>query len=59
MPAQNHLISTAQAARRLGVSPNTVRNFIADNKLKGYKVGRLIKLNSAEVEVFITEIDNS
>ena len=59
MPAQNHLISTAQAAGRLGVSPNTVRNFIADNKLKGYKVGRLIKLNSAEVEVFITEIDNS
>lgn len=56
MSTNPRLISTAQAASRLQVSPNTIRNFIADGKLKGYKVGRLIKLNSAEVDAFITEI---
>lgn len=52
------LISTAQAAKRLGVHPNTVREFIANNQLKGYRVGRLIKLDATAIEAFITEIDN-
>lgn len=51
-------ISTTKAAERLNVSPNTVRSFIADGKLKGYKVGRLIKVDTAEVDSFATEIDN-
>ena len=50
------LISTAAAAKRLGVHPNTIRSFIADKKLKGYNVGRLIRLDAAEVEDFIKEI---
>jgi excisionase family DNA binding protein len=50
-PAQ--LISTAKAAERLGVSPNTGRSLIAQGLIKGYKVGRLIKLDSEAVENFI------
>lgn len=51
------LISTKQAAIRLGVHPNTIRTFIAENKLKGYRVGRLIRLDAADVEDFIREIE--
>lgn len=50
------LISTAAAADRLGVHPNTIRGFIAENRLKGYKVGRLIRVDAAEIEDFIKEI---
>jgi excisionase family DNA binding protein len=50
------LISTAAAAKRLGVHPNTIRGFIANKQLKGYNVGRLIRLDAAEVEDFIKEI---
>lgn len=50
------LVSTADAAERLGVHPNTIRNFIANQHLKGYYVGRLIRLDAAEVEDFIKEI---
>lgn len=48
------LISTIKAAEILDVSPNTVRKFIADGKLKGYNVGRLLKLDAAEVDKFLT-----
>jgi len=50
------LISTAAAAKRLSVHPNTIRGFIADKQLKGYRVGRLIRLDAAEIEDFIKEI---
>ena len=50
------LISTAAAAERLGVHPNTIRSLIADKKLKGFTVGRLIRLDATEVEDFIKEI---
>jgi excisionase family DNA binding protein len=41
------------------VSPGTVRQFIADGKLRGYKVGRLIKCDVNEVDALIITIDNS
>jgi excisionase family DNA binding protein len=50
------LISTAAAAERLNVHPNTIRSYIATNQLKGYVIGRLVKLDAAEVENFIQEI---
>lgn len=50
------LISTAQAAKRLDVSPITIRRFIAEKQLKGYRVGRSIKLSAQDVEDFIIEM---
>jgi excisionase family DNA binding protein len=50
------LISTEAAAKRLGVHPDTIRSFIANKQLKGYNVGRLTRLDAAEVEDFIKEI---
>ncbi len=48
-----------QSRRTIERLPNTIRSFIADGKLKGYQVGRLIKLNASKVDSFATEIDNS
>ena len=48
--SQRRLISTTKAADRLNVSPGTIRTFIADGKLRGYKVGRLIKCDIKEVD---------
>ncbi|WP_155770639.1 helix-turn-helix domain-containing protein [Mycobacterium asiaticum] len=54
--SKRQLISTAKAATLLNVSPNTVRSFIANGKLKGYRVGRLIKVDAAEIENFIDRV---
>jgi excisionase family DNA binding protein len=58
VPARR-LISTTKAADRLNVSPGTIRQFIADGKLRGYKVGRLIKVDIKEVDALIQVVDNS
>lgn len=50
------LISTTKAAALLNVSPNTVRSFIADGKLKSYKVGRLIKVDAAEINAYLDRV---
>lgn len=51
--SKRQLISTTKAARILNISPNTVRSFIADGKFKGYKVGRLVKVDAADIDAFI------
>jgi excisionase family DNA binding protein len=49
--ARHELISTAQAARRLGVSPNTIRNYVADGQLTAIRVGpKLLKFDADEVD---------
>nr|WP_109401005.1 helix-turn-helix domain-containing protein [Mycolicibacter sinensis] len=53
---RRQLISTTKAAERLNVSPNTIRQFIADGKLKGYKVGRLVKVDAAEIEAYLDKV---
>jgi excisionase family DNA binding protein len=58
MPARQ-LISTTKAALLLNVSPSTVRQFIADGKFKGYKVGRLVKVNAAEIEAYLDRVASS
>ncbi|WP_083073555.1 helix-turn-helix domain-containing protein [Mycobacterium heidelbergense] len=50
------LISTTVAAERLDVSPNTVRAFIADGKFKGYKVGRLVKVDATDIEAYLDRV---
>lgn len=57
--SQRRLISTTKAADRLNVSPGTVRQFIADGRLTGYKVGRLIKVDVNQLDALVITIDNS
>ena len=46
-------LSTAQAARRLGVTARTLYRFIDDGALPAYKFGRVIRLQQGEVDRFI------
>ncbi|ASW94671.1 helix-turn-helix domain-containing protein [Mycobacterium intracellulare] len=54
--SKRQLISTTKAAERLDVSPNTVRQFVADGRFKGYKVGRLVKVDAAEIEGYLDRV---
>ena len=47
-------LSTAEAARRLGVSLRTLYKFIDEGHVPAYKFGRVIRLQEAEVDGFIS-----
>lgn len=47
---RRQLISTAQAAQELDVSPRTVRRYIATGRLRAFRVGpRMVKVDAADV----------
>ena len=54
--SQRKLISTPKAAERLNISPNTIRKLIAAGRLTGYKVGRLVKVDSVEIEAYLDRV---
>lgn len=46
-------LSTKEAARRLGVTPRTLYRFIDDGQLVAHRMGRVIRVQEAEVADFI------
>lgn len=46
-------LSTQAAARRLGVTPRTLYRFIDQGDLPAYRMGRVIRLKTADVDAFI------
>lgn len=46
-------LSTADAARRLGITARTLYRFIDEGQLPAYRFGRVIRLKEAEVDGFI------
>jgi excisionase family DNA binding protein len=46
-------LSTAEAARRLGVTARTLYRFIDEGLVPAYRFGRVIRLKEAEVDEFI------
>lgn len=44
------LVSLAEAAARYDVNPRTVRRRIADGTITGYRVGRLVRVDLAELD---------
>jgi excisionase family DNA binding protein len=48
-----HWMSTAEAARRLGITPRTLYRFIDEGQLPAYRFGRVIRLKASEVDAFI------
>ena len=46
-------LSTAEAARRLGITPRTLYRFIDEGQLPAYRFGRVIRLKRLEVDSFI------
>lgn len=46
-------LSTAEAANRLGITPRTLYRFIDEGQVPAYRMGRVIRLKSHEVDAFI------
>ena len=48
-------MSTAEAAKSLGITPRTLYRFIDEGQLPAYRFGRVIRLKAAEVEAFVDD----
>jgi excisionase family DNA binding protein len=46
-------LSTAEAAKRLGITPRTLYRFIDQGDIPAYRFGRVIRLKATEVDSFI------
>ncbi len=46
-------LSTADAAKYLGITPRTLYRFIDEGQIAGYRFGRVIRLKQADVDTFI------
>ncbi|MEY2419964.1 MAG: hypothetical protein QOI95_31 [Acidimicrobiaceae bacterium] len=46
-------LSTAEAAKRLGITPRTLYRFIDQGDIPAYRFGRVIRLKADEVDGFI------
>lgn len=52
-PAETRWLSTADAAKRLGITPRTLYRFIDEGQLPAYRFGRVIRLKQSEIDEFI------
>jgi excisionase family DNA binding protein len=56
-PRASELITTNEAAKRLNVHRNTITLWIAEGKLKAYKVGgRLVRIDPDSLDNLVKEI---
>ena len=46
-------LSTAAAARRLGITPRTLYRFIDEGDVPAYRFGRVIRLKQSDVDQYI------
>lgn len=46
-------LSTADAAKRVGITPRTLYRFIDNGEVPAYRFGRVIRLKESEVDTFI------
>lgn len=46
-------LSTAAAARRLGITPRTLYRFIDEGDVPAYRFGRVIRLKQSDVDAYI------
>jgi excisionase family DNA binding protein len=52
-PSPIEWMGTQEAARYLGVTPRTLYRFINDGRVAAYKIGRVIRLQRADLDGFI------
>jgi excisionase family DNA binding protein len=48
-------LSTAEAAKRLGITPRTLYRFMNEGQLAGFRFGRVIRLKATDVDAFIEQ----
>lgn len=46
-------MTTQEASRRMGVTPRTLYRFIDEGDIPAYKMGRVFRVQKADVDVFI------
>ena len=49
--------SVKEIAKKVGVHPNTVRNWIESGELKAYKLGRVLRIKKEDFDDFAKETD--
>ncbi len=55
MTSSTDWLSTAEAAKALGITPRTLYRFINEGQIPAYRFGRVIRLKSSEVDDFIEQ----
>ncbi|MCB1038056.1 MAG: helix-turn-helix domain-containing protein [Acidimicrobiales bacterium] len=53
MAAPIQWLSTAEAAKYLGITPRTLYRFIDEGQIAGFRFGRVIRLRQEDVDAFI------
>src|SRR5436190_1638848 len=53
------LLTIKEAARKLGVHWQTVRNYIQKEQLKSFKFGRTIRIQKGDLDEFIKNLDTN
>jgi excisionase family DNA binding protein len=48
-------LSTQEAARRLGITTRTLYRFVDQGELPAYRMGRVIRLQAADIDEFIAK----
>lgn len=48
-------LSTADAAKSLGITPRTLYRFIDQGELPAYRFGRVIRVKRADIDAFIDQ----
>lgn len=48
-------LTVKEAAKKLRIHPETVRRFIREKKIKGYKVGKSILLKQNDMDSFVSK----
>lgn len=50
------LITTGEFAKRIGVHPRTVRRMISAGKIRGYRVGSLLRIDEDEIAQILVPV---
>lgn len=53
MTSSSEWLSTAEAAKTLGITSRTLYRFINEGQLPAYRFGRVIRLKRVEVDTFV------
>lgn len=50
------LLTTEDAAKRLGLHPETVRRFLREGTLRGVKIGRKHRIEESEIAAYVERL---
>ncbi len=55
MKERDHMLTSAEAGRRLGVSDRTIKRWVEAGKLRGYRPGKAYQVPESAVEALLAE----